>query len=145
MRAEALAVVRAGAPDADLTEQRVAYMRYYGQGHEVVVALPDGDLAPDGANRLQGAFDRAYTQLYRRIIPGAEVEVLSWGLNLAAAGEAVATLGIPEPVEAPEAAGRRRLFDAASGQWQDIAFYLRADLAPGMTLAGPALIVEEQT
>jgi N-methylhydantoinase A len=145
MRAEALRVVRAGAPDADLTEQRVAYMRYYGQGHEVVVALPEGDLAPNGAGRLQEAFDRAYAQLYRRIIPGAEVEVLSWGLTLAAAGEAVGKLEIPDPVEPPEPAGRRRLFDAASGQWQDIPLYLRADLAPGMALAGPALIVEEQT
>src|SRR5262249_1862818 len=40
MRAEAEAVVRRGAPDSALTEQRSAFMRYRGQGHEISVALP---------------------------------------------------------------------------------------------------------
>ena len=145
MRAEAQAVVRAGAPDAELTEQRVAYMRYYGQGHEVVVALPEGDLAPDGAARLQRAFDLAYAKLYRRTIPTAEVEVLSWGLTLAAAGDEVAPLGTVDPMGPPAPADQRRLFDAACGQWLDVPLYWRADLAPGMRLAGPALIAEDQT
>ena len=40
MRAEAEAIVRRGAPDAGLTEQRSAFMRYRGQGHEIAVQLP---------------------------------------------------------------------------------------------------------
>src|SRR5262249_11903330 len=40
MRAEAEAIVRRGAPDAALVEQRSAFMRYRGQGHEIAVALP---------------------------------------------------------------------------------------------------------
>jgi N-methylhydantoinase A len=35
MRAEAEAIVRQGAPVADLTEQRSVFMRYRGQGHEI--------------------------------------------------------------------------------------------------------------
>ena len=42
MRAEAEAVVRAGAPDATLVETRTADMRYRGQGHEISVSLPLG-------------------------------------------------------------------------------------------------------
>ncbi|HEV3185678.1 MAG TPA: hydantoinase/oxoprolinase family protein, partial [Xanthobacteraceae bacterium] len=40
MRAEAEAIVRRGAPDAPLDEERHAFMRYRGQGHEVMVPLP---------------------------------------------------------------------------------------------------------
>ena len=40
MRAEAEAIVRQGAPSAVLTEQRSAFMRYRGQGHEIAVELP---------------------------------------------------------------------------------------------------------
>src|SRR5262249_1552169 len=44
MRAEALEVVRAGAGSAPLIEPRSAFMRYVGQGHEIVVPLPARDL-----------------------------------------------------------------------------------------------------
>ena len=43
MRAEAEAIVRRGAPTAELTEQRSAFMRYRGQGHEIAVELPVRD------------------------------------------------------------------------------------------------------
>ena len=145
MRAEAQDVVRAGAPDTELTEQRVAYMRYYGQGHEIVVPLPDGNLAESGALNLQEGFDREYIKLYRRTIPGAEIEILSWGLTLAAAGEATQSIGQVIPVAPPEAAGICRLFDAAVEDWLEVPLYWRGDLVPGTYLAGPALIAEEQT
>jgi N-methylhydantoinase A len=145
MRAEALAVVRAGAPDAALTEQRVAYMRYCGQGHEIVVPLPDGGLAPGDGPRLQKAFDAEYRKLYRRTIPSADVEALSWGLTISAAGE-VAQLAVElDALEPPAPAGHRRLFDAASGEWLEVPLYRRRGLAPGTRLRGPALITEEQT
>ena len=51
MRAEAEAIVRRGAPDAELAEQRSAFMRYRGQGHEIAVELPVRDFtAADRSN-----------------------------------------------------------------------------------------------
>ena len=41
MRSEAAAIVAQGAPGAATQEHRAAYMRYLGQGHEVVVPLPN--------------------------------------------------------------------------------------------------------
>ncbi|MCS5604368.1 MAG: hydantoinase/oxoprolinase family protein, partial [Alphaproteobacteria bacterium] len=40
MQKEAEAVVRLGAPDETLVEQRGAFMRYRGQGHEIMVKFP---------------------------------------------------------------------------------------------------------
>src|SRR4029453_17896072 len=51
MRAEAEAVVKAGAAGARLIETRTADMRYRGQGHEITVSLPAGRF--DAASRAQ--------------------------------------------------------------------------------------------
>ena len=61
MRAEALAVVQSATTVTDLVETRRAYMRYQGQGYEIAVAAPGGDLreaprhgkAPDAGPRRE--------------------------------------------------------------------------------------------
>ena len=145
MREEARAVVESGAFGASLFERRVAYMRYLGQGHEIAVPVDAAHLAPEDGARLQAAYDREYRRLYKRIIPDAEVEVLSWGLT-------VSTQEIlPEPdgrSAAPVAACPaewRTVHDAGTGESARIPLFRRADLAVGSALPGPALIVEEQT
>ncbi|MFQ5775610.1 MAG: hydantoinase/oxoprolinase family protein [Kiloniellaceae bacterium] len=146
MREEAHAIVRSAARGADLTETRTAYMRYLGQGHEIGVGLPVRPLEPGDAGALRRAFDAAYTALYGRTIPGLDVEVLSWTLTLRSV--------VPEPAPvseveaqgpAPQPRARRRVFDPARAEHLDTPVYRRADLKPGARIAGPALIVEEQT
>ena len=131
MNEEARAVVVAGAGDVELEETRQAYMRYVGQGHEIVVSLPAGKLEAAGGEILAGAFDAEYARLFGRTIPAQEREVLSWTLTLtarktpsrpaAAAGEA-ANSPVPPAAPAPSispppggAAGTERLPGAGSG------------------------------
>jgi N-methylhydantoinase A len=145
MREEAYAIVRPAAPGAELSESRTAYMRYIGQGHEITVELPVRPLEPDDAAALQAGFDAAYSALYGRIIPGLDVEVLSWTLTVKSV--------VPEPEPAPETAarpapaphGRREVFDSATETTVEAPVYARAELEPGCRVAGPALIVEDQT
>ena len=126
MRAEAQAVVEPVA-SGRLSESRRAYMRYLGQGFEIAVDATDAT-----ADGLRRAFDAAYEQLYGRLIPDLDVEVLSWTLTLSAGRPVVATLGVsPTPAANPVASGVARV--------------PRDDLAPGSELAGPATIVEDQT
>ena len=82
MRAEAEAIVRRGEPEAELTETRSAFMRYRGQGHEIAVRLPARPYRAEDAAVLLAAFEEAYRGLYSRVIPGVEIEVLSWVLLL---------------------------------------------------------------
>src|SRR5262249_61359376 len=58
-RAEAGAIVRRGAPDAPLEEERHAFMRYRGQGHEVMVPLPVARYGEGDAGRLTPAVEAA--------------------------------------------------------------------------------------
>ncbi|HXW23220.1 MAG TPA: hydantoinase/oxoprolinase family protein [Xanthobacteraceae bacterium] len=145
MRAEAEAIVRLGAPDAPLEEERHAFMRYRGQGHEVMVPLPvkrygDGDDA-----RIAEAFAAAYGALYSRTIPGVDIEVVSWALALRApVAIAVAAPQTTEPY-VPQPSGRRSLFDPGRGEMIEVPVYRRPDLKPGAQIGGPALIVEDET
>jgi N-methylhydantoinase A len=145
MRAEALEVVRAGAGSAPLIEPRSAFMRYVGQGHEIVVPLPARDLTAEDAGFLRAAFQREYEALFSRTIPHAEIEILTWSLTVSTEPERATAAGAIAASGPPLEAGRRRLFDPESGTALDVPVYWRADLAPGARIAGPAVIAEDET
>ena len=125
MRAEARAVVGTIATGG-LSENRRAYMRYLGQGYEIAVDVP-----PDAtAASLRDAFDTAYARLYGRVIPGLDVEVLSWTLTLQGGRPAGTALGAQDvPVAGDTKSGR----------------VPRDILGSGDRIDGPATIIEDQT
>jgi len=129
-----------------LTEMRSAFMRYRGQGHEISVPLPVRDYRAEDAAELMRAFETAYRRLYSRVIPGVEVEVLSWVLQLSGPVPAVgAAAPAPPPDFTPEPARRRGVFDADTADFVEVAIYERAALSPGAAVKGPAVIVEDET
>jgi N-methylhydantoinase A len=146
MRAEAEAIVRRGAPWAPLIETRSAFMRYRGQGHEISVPLPVRQYQSGDAAMLRAAFEDAYRHLYHRIIPGVEVEILSWVLLLSAPPPAeAATAPLIPPVYTPAPIRQRSVFDAEQGEFVTGAIHRRRELEPGARIPGPAVIVEDQT
>ena len=185
MHEEARTVVVAGAGDGagddagkgvgdegELEEARHAYMRYVGQGHEIVVPLPVRPLAAGDRETLAEAFDAEYARLYGRTIPGQEREVLSWTLTVTAGKPSPPPsppLPLPPPSgedganPTPEAGGpgsgdgqggggsgttkppSRRLFDPVLADYAQAAVRRRGQLDPDEALAGPAVIVEDQT
>jgi N-methylhydantoinase A len=142
---EARAVVSAAAPGVRLEQSRFAAMRYVGQGHEIVAELPVRPLDAGDRAVLQAAFDAAYLRLYGRLIPGLDVEALSFGLQLASVAEPLPRIEDEPAAFAPAPAGRRRLLDPAAGEPIEVAVYRRAELAPGAALEGPAVIAEPDT
>ncbi len=145
MQAEAYAIVEPAAAGAELAEERLAYMRYLGQGHEITVALPTRALETADVTALRAGFDAAYIRLYGRTIPNLDVEVLSWTLTVktVVAAPDPATAATPQPAPAPRRV--RELFDSATEKTVEAPVYARADLKPGATVPGPALIFEDQT
>ena len=146
MREEAEAIVRPGEPEAPLSETRSAFMRYRGQGHEIAVSVPARLYRAEDAAELLAAFDAAYRRLYSRVIPGVEVEVLSWVVLLSgpAPHEADAAPAQPAPSH-PAPARRRQVFDPDSADFIEVAIHERSTLAPGAIIPGPAVIVEDET
>ena len=145
MREEAEAIVRRGEPEAPLSETRSAFMRYRGQGHEIAVPVPAKTYRRDDAGELLAAFEAAYRALYSRVIPGVEVEILSWVVLVSGPTvEAEAPPAAPAGTAAVPAR-RRPVFDPETAEFVDVAIYERAALVPGATLKGPAVVVEDET
>jgi len=145
MRAEAEAIVRRGEPKAELTEQRSAFMRYRGQGHEISVTLPLRDFTAKDTTTITERFEEAYRRLYSRPIPGVEIEILSWVLSLRAPSHGELAAAAAEKANQPRPRARRQVFDPASGAFIDTPIYSRIDLAPGARVRGPAVIAEDDT
>jgi N-methylhydantoinase A len=142
---DARSVVRAGAPDEPLVERRTAFMRYVGQGHEIVVPLPDRDLVTADADVLQNAFDEEYKQFFARVIPHADVEILSWIVSV--------STKVERPLEFSGISGgktampdsHRPMYDAVHDDMVDVPVFLRSNLAQGAIIPGPSVITEDET
>ena len=82
MRREAQDAISGALSGATPLESRVAYMRYTGQGSEIVVPLPNAPFGADGAKVLRAAFEAAYRRQYNRIVPEQAIEIISFGVVL---------------------------------------------------------------
>ncbi|EFH09553.1 hydantoinase/oxoprolinase family protein [Pseudoroseomonas cervicalis] len=145
MSAEARGVVQQGSFGAELSETRIAYMRYVGQGHEIAVALPSRDLAEADIAAIRADYDAEYSRFYDRPVPGSDVEILSFAVTVAtllpevAPAEAVADSAAPAPVR------HQAVRDTSSGEVAEWSVYEREQLAPGVALAGPCIVAEAET
>ncbi len=145
MEQEALAHSRAAAGGRPVSVQRSAFMRYAGQGHEIIVALPSRTLAEGDAATFRADFEREYTRLFARHIPNAEIEIMSWVVLASTSPEPPPRLPGTEPKAPPKPLRERSIFDARLGRRIAVPVFERTHLAPGMSLKGPALVLEEGT
>ncbi|HEY6430961.1 MAG TPA: hydantoinase/oxoprolinase family protein [Acetobacteraceae bacterium] len=140
--AEGVTVIQAAGGDMDrLRMQRMADLRYAGQGFEVTVTLPDAL----SAEVVQAAFEARYGALFNRTVPGAAVQLVTLRLSLTApirGTQRSVTLhrrtGQQQPVK-----GRRMVGFAEGEIMTDV--YDRYALQPGMQFAGPAVIEESES
>jgi N-methylhydantoinase A len=120
-------------------------MRYMGQGHEIAVPVPGGELTETAVAELKSAFEAEYSRLYSRTVPG-EAELLTWVVKISTAST-TGTGGAAAPADsyAPEPAGERRVFDPEQGGFITAAVFERERLRPGASFRGPAIVVESET
>ncbi len=145
MAREAREVVTPASLGAAIRETRMASMRYVGQGHEISVALPVRDLAPEDRAAIKRDYEAAYARFYNRPVPGSEIEILSYFL--------VRETLTPEPPPPPPApamrevasAETRRVRDGATAREADWAVFARQTLSRGDRVIGPAIIAEAET
>ena len=145
MQREAVTHARAAAGERPVLVRRSAFMRYAGQGHEITVLLPDRLLAATDAATFRQEFEREYTRLFARHIPNALIEIMSWVVLATTATEPPKRLDTVASRPAPAAIGERSVFDARLGRRLAVPVFERHRLAPGATLQGPALVIEEGT
>jgi N-methylhydantoinase A len=141
MEAEGAAVLAtSGVPVAGTNHVREADMRYAGQGHEIRVPWPAGD--DPGAARE--AFEREYRRLYGRLGPdGVALEIISWRVRSSGPRPSVALAVVGEAGEALK--GARDAWHPELGGMAPTPVFDRYRLAPGVTIAGPAIVEERES
>jgi 5-oxoprolinase (ATP-hydrolysing) len=143
-RQAAEAVAAEGLPAGEVeVRRRLLNLRFAGQESALAVELA-GRSAPEVADlsEVTRAFAAAYREAYGYAPEDRAVEVES--LRVVASSRADEVGPAPEPETLPaEPAGTRRAF--FGGGWRPVPFYDRADLAPGASFAGPALVFESHS
>jgi N-methylhydantoinase A len=149
MEAEAMDVVAQGSFGASITQTRTAYMRYVGQGHEIPVPLPAHPLGNEDIAQLRTAYDAEYTRFYDRPVPGSDVEIMGYAVLVATApaddpGNPVASSAAVFASQAVPT-HTQAVRNTATGEVSPWPVYDRLALTPGMRIAGPAIIAEDET
>lgn len=153
MEKEATEVVKLGAaPSARITISRSADMRYAGQGHEILVPLPDGPFTAASVGELRRRFEAGYRALFSRVVPGVDVEVTGWILKAETPApgrqdqtERAARAPLMSGAGGPRSDETRSLFDPMLRDYTSVPVFQRSSLTPGQTLQGPAVIAEDET
>jgi N-methylhydantoinase A len=142
-------LTRAGVAPGDVRVARIAEMRYVGQGHEVEAAVPGGALSVASLPAITASFEAAYRALYHRLPQGVPIEALNWRLTVSGPDPyvAMAERRAAESVSAVGGTikGMRQAYFAESDGFVETPVYDRYAFAPGMTLAGPAIIEERES
>ncbi len=145
MSAEASKVVAAGSFGAPTTETRIAFMRYVGQGHEIPVPLPARTLAHADIAAIRSAYDTEYSRFFDRPVPGSDVEIMSYAVVVATIADHTAATPTPGTPTAAIPVRHQQVRDTITGDITAWAIHDRTSLAPGATIAGPAIIAEDET
>ncbi|MEZ4520258.1 MAG: hydantoinase/oxoprolinase family protein [Thermomicrobiales bacterium] len=140
----------AGMPEDQIRVHRTAEMRYVGQGHEIVVEVPDGELSEDSVPDLVQRFESEYQRLYERGAGDNPVETLSWRVVVSGprpdlpldrmSGEGDYVDLVPDAQK-----GERRAYLPDDGKLVAVPVFDRYRLGPGARMAGPAIIEERES
>ena len=126
--------------EAQVTWSRFAQMRYAGQGFEIRVELPGGDIGPDFAQQAMDAFNAAYFQRNKFLDDEGVIEAVDWSLVATLPRSStgnIETAGID--ATAPAARKTRDCWFPETG-FVETPILTRSHLAGGAPLAGPAII-----
>lgn len=138
----------AGIPDSDMKLIRQADLRHAGQGHEILVDLPEGPLAGiDLQTELKPNFFKAYEKIYGHAHPHLELEITTCRLIATGPKPSVALQELEATEAKPEDAikGYRPAYFGEVGDYVETPLYERSKLSPGSRFDGPAIIEDKDS
>jgi len=145
MRNEAEKIIQNNSGKGSFVEERNAFMRYAGQGHEIKVAINNTDLSNEHLHKIKFAFEEQYEKLYSRILPNADIEILTWSLSLSIANEDKTSF---ENIKLFNKIKESKLVDFVDYERNEkikIPYFERSELKPGDIINGQCIISEDQT
>ena len=145
MRDEAKKIIQNNSEKTEYIEERFAFMRYAGQGHEIKVPIDNEVLSTKDENKIKDSFETNYEKLYSRILPNADIEILTWSLSLSIIDETSSEYIELNAYNNIKEDTLIDICDYESGETIKIPNYERAMLNPGDMIQGQCVITEDQT
>jgi N-methylhydantoinase A len=122
-----------------------ADVRYLGQGYDVSAAIPERATGAAAVAAIRGSFERTYTRLYGRTYPELQLEIMNFRLTASASRHVTDASPAVAKAKGEAKAGARRAFCPREKVWKEFAVYRRDHVAAGATLAGPAIVEEDES
>ncbi|MEM7745023.1 MAG: hydantoinase/oxoprolinase family protein [Pseudomonadota bacterium] len=116
-------------------------MRYRGQSYEIETMIDRADISAGRLAPIGDAFHAAHAQVYDHSDPKAEVQVVN--LRLVISGSAPKPALSQQPVTAAQASPQGETAIFLDGASQSAQVYARAELSPGHTFTGPAIVTQD--
>jgi N-methylhydantoinase A len=119
-------------------------MKYAGQAHEIGVDIPNGTLEESDLDTIAETFHDTYETTYGYSDRDEDVEGITWKVTVRSPTESLtmqrAEAGSTRASDARK--GTREAYFGSAGGFTETAIYDRAELGPGATFTGPAVVEE---
>jgi N-methylhydantoinase A len=140
---------------AEMTMSRSVELRYFGQGYELEVGVPDSNISKNWLDVIAQRFHQLHQQMYGFSHPEEPVELVNLRLAVVARlphpefnressgisdAKAALTGGFSTQITTK---GKRKVF--LKGKFTDTAIYDREQLQPGDVLEGPSIIEQKDS
>ena len=145
MRNEAQNIIQKNSDKTEFSEERFAFMRYAGQGHEIKVPIDNEILSNEDVKKIKSSFEANYEKLYSRTLPNADIEILTWSLSLSIVGQNSNEYLELDTYKTIKENSIIDFCDYQSGEKIKIPNYDRTELNPGDLIQGQCVITEAQT
>src|SRR5438477_25319 len=137
---------RDGVADGGAQILHAADCRYVGQGYELRVPMPNGELGPDGIQHFWDEFNRLHKEESGHAFPGNPIELVN--IRVVASGRLPKMPEVPPPdsgnIKAAQLASADVYFADKAGALtaQKAQFYERAKLPADARVSGPAVLLQ---
>jgi len=141
-------VLASGVAPHDIRFSYTVDMRHVGQGHEISVSLPEGDIAALVFRKeLIERFHATYIKLYGRQVAGTDVEVITWRIRASGPKGDVTPAKMLASSKGGQHAlkGHRPVFFAETGTYVETPVYDHYALKPGQEHPGPAIVEQRES
>jgi N-methylhydantoinase A len=140
-RAEAWFTQEGIAPALRLLSRGID-MRYGGQGYELTVPCPPGEIGPDAIAALRAGFERLHLQVYGYIAAEEPIQVTTLRLEATGAVPKAELQAYPAATGTAAGAitGQRQVYLPEAGGLCPCPVYDRERLGPGHSIIGPAIV-----
>jgi len=145
MRKESEEVIGKNNTSINFIEERFVYMRYAGQGHEIKVPIDNVLFKTKDTSKIKETFEHEYKKLYTRILPNADIEILTWSLSLYIKNNYKNSNKKINDFFDIKSKKLTNILNYESGKPSEIPIFERKELVPGNKINGECIISEDQT